>query len=222
MPDATISADAFEVNCGNRTVTLDYTVFIPIVLIPLPEGTPIAFYADGILVGQSSTVNTIPINGNESGTIDLMIPESVDANFSLTLVVDDDGFGIGVVTEINELNNEDVINIELLIVPEIIELGSALSCDEGFNSAEFNLIDLVLDQLEVEESQLEFYESITDLEDANNQILDPLAYNNISNPQTVYVRVENFLCYQPYAIEIMVEKLSANNTRRIFSGRRYN
>ena len=205
LPDATIVADSFEVNCGNRTVLLDYTVYNTNSTDPLPGGTPIAFYADGVLVGQSNTINSIPIDGSESGSISLTIPDTIDDNFDIILFVDNDGTGTGIVTELNETNNQYAINVELLIVPDIISLEGALLCDEGFNSAEFDLVDLVMSQLEVDESQLEFYESVTDMENTSNEILDPLAYNNTSNPQTIYIRVEDFPCYQPYAMELMVE-----------------
>ncbi|WP_353779306.1 gliding motility-associated C-terminal domain-containing protein [Winogradskyella sp. 3972H.M.0a.05] len=205
LPDATIVADNFGVSCGLRTVELEYTVSNTNSTDPLPSGTPIAFYADGILVGQSNTINVIPINGSEANNITLLIPESIDYNFELVLVVDDDGTGLGIVTEIVEDNNTFSINIELLQTPELITLSGELLCDEGFDSAIFNLVELAQNQIESITGDISFYETLEGLEAGENQINDPEAYNNITNPQTVYIRVEDIPCYRSYALELEVE-----------------
>ena len=205
LPDATITVDNFEVSCGLRTVELDYTVYNNNSTDPLPAGTPIAFYADGVLVGQSTTNNAIAINDSESNSISLLIPESIDDNFELILVVDDDGTGEGVITEIVETNNTFSLNVELLQVPELIPLEGMLACDEGFDSATFNLEELVMEQLGIVSEDIGFFETLEDLEAEINQISFPEAFNNTSNPQTIYVRIEDFPCYQSYAFELIVE-----------------
>ncbi len=57
----------------------------------LPANTPIAFYADGVLIGTESTNSAIPVNGNEVATTSLFIPVGTPFIFTLTGVVDDDG-----------------------------------------------------------------------------------------------------------------------------------
>ena len=60
---------------------------------------------DAVLIGQAQTVNEIPINGCESGTITLNIPVGTPVLFDLIAVVDDIGDGTGIVAETNETNN---------------------------------------------------------------------------------------------------------------------
>src|SRR5690606_33354071 len=50
VPDATISGNATLGGCDERDIILDYTVYNTIATDVLPEGTPIAFYADDILI----------------------------------------------------------------------------------------------------------------------------------------------------------------------------
>ncbi|WP_299229185.1 gliding motility-associated C-terminal domain-containing protein [uncultured Psychroserpens sp.] len=205
LPDATIVVDDYILNCENRSVTLDYTVFNTNSTDPLPAGTPIAFYTDGILLDSEATENQIPINGSESNTITLSIPEIIGDGFSILIVVDDDGNGNGVVTETNEDNNTFEIDIELLIIPPVTFLPSILSCDEGFNSASFDLIDILESNIEIAIEEVTFYTSLTDLENETNEILDPQNYSNTVVPQTIYVRLDDTPCYFIYAFNLLIE-----------------
>ena len=121
VPDATIVIDNVEVICGVSDITVDYTVFNVNSTAILPGPTPIAFYANGTLVGQTQTVADIAIGGSESGTITLTIPVGIPSPFTLTAVVDDDGTGTGVVLETDEGNNEFEIEVE--ISPVNVDLG---------------------------------------------------------------------------------------------------
>ncbi|MEH6536558.1 MAG: gliding motility-associated C-terminal domain-containing protein [Psychroserpens sp.] len=204
LPDATIALDSYIINCGDRTVEIDYTVSNTNSTDPLPANTPIAFYAEGVLIGQSQTQNEIPINASESGNITLTLPDDIADIFLLTLVVDDDGTGNGIITEINEINNIDDEIIELLIIPPIQTLPPEMACNEGFSSATFNLVTLIQSAL-VTEIEAVFYESLEDLEANTNEILNPEAYPSMGNPQTIYAKVDNPPCYDIYAFELSVE-----------------
>jgi gliding motility-associated-like protein len=205
LPDATIALDNFILECNRRIIDIDYTVFNTDSTNPLPANTPISFYADGILVGQSSTVNSININDFEIGSISLLIPENIDNTFQLTLLVDDDGSGNGIVNELYENNNETFTTIELLETPPIESLPASISCDLGFNSAMFNLIQIIEDNNIIMTSDVQFFESLSDLESNSNAILSPGNYSNSNNPQTIFVRVESSPCYLSYTFDIMVE-----------------
>ena len=204
LPDATIVIDNYEINCGDRTVLVDYTVFNTNSTELLPEGTLIAFYADGVFIGQSQTQNDIPIGVSENGTITLILPETISDTFLLTIAVDDDGTGNGNVIEINEDNNRDEELIQLLIAPPIQSLENQISCNEGFNAATFNLVEILQTALS-SEAEAEFFESLTDLEDGLNAIINPEAYSNSSNPITIYAKIDNPPCYDGYAFELSVE-----------------
>jgi len=204
LPDATIAIDDYVINCGDRTLIVDYTVFNINCTDPLPAITPIAFYADGVLIGQSQTQNEIPINASEIGSITLMLPDDIADVFLLNLAVDDDGTGNGIVIEIDETNNTDNQLIELLIVPPIQTLPSQIACNEGFNAGTFDLVAVLETALDAQ-VEAEFYETLSDLEAETNSIINPEAYSNSANPITIYARVDNPPCYDIYEFELMVE-----------------
>lgn len=204
LPDATITLDDYTINCGDRTVEVDYTVFNTNSTELLPLNTPIAFYAEGTLVGQSQTQNDIAIGASESGTLTLTLPDDIGDVILLTLVVDDDGTGIGTVAEIIETNNTSESIIELLVIPPIQVLPNFIGCNEGFNMATFNLIDIFLTSEDIL-TEILFYESLEDLEANENEILNPENYSNTNNPQTIYVKVDNAPCYDVYEFQVSVE-----------------
>ncbi|MCD2260859.1 T9SS type B sorting domain-containing protein [Psychroserpens luteolus] len=204
LPDATIVLDDYIINCGDRSLTVDYTVFNTNSTDPLPANTPLALYADGILVGQTQTQSDILIDASESGTITITLPDTIDDIFLLTLIIDDDGTGNGIVTEINENNNIDDELIELLVIPPIQILPDEIACNEGFNSAVFNLVELFENAITTE-LEVEFYETIDDLESNINAISSPEAYSNTSNPKTIYIKVYNPPCYDLYQFDLSVE-----------------
>jgi gliding motility-associated-like protein len=205
LPDATIALNDYMINCGDRNIAVEYTVFNTNSTDVLPINTPIAFYANDILVGESNTQSEIQIDDFEIGTIALFIPENIADSFMLRLVVDDDGTGNGFVTEINETNNNFETQIELLSIPPTEVLPSLISCNEGFNSAEFNLIDVLnINDLDTA-SEISFFTNLTDLELNTNEILIPENYNNTNNPQTIFIRIENPPCYTVYKFDILVQ-----------------
>ncbi|MBR9845497.1 MAG: gliding motility-associated C-terminal domain-containing protein, partial [Algicola sp.] len=102
LPDATITLNDYTITCGDRNIDVEYTVFNTNSTEFLPANTSIAFYADDVLVGLAATQNDIQINDFELGTISLLIPDNIGDSFTLTIVVDDDGFGNSSITEIIE------------------------------------------------------------------------------------------------------------------------
>nr|WP_321237180.1 gliding motility-associated C-terminal domain-containing protein [uncultured Psychroserpens sp.] len=204
LPDATIAVDDYNINCGDRTVIVDYTVFNTNSTDPLPANTPIAFYADGILIDQSQTQNDIPIGASEMSNITLMLPVAIADTFLLTLAVDDDGTGNGIVIETNENNNITNELMQLLVVPPVQTLPGQITCNEGFNAATFNLVELLQIALETD-VEAEFYETLTDLEVNENEIINPEDYSNSSNPIIIYAKIDNPPCYDIYAFELAVE-----------------
>ncbi|WP_343797034.1 gliding motility-associated C-terminal domain-containing protein [Gaetbulibacter jejuensis] len=204
LPDATISLDNYIVECGNRNIEIEYTVNNFNSTDVLPNNTPITFYANGIVVGQTTTLNTIEINESETNSIVLTIPETVGDDFILTLSVDDIGDNSGIVIEINENNNMFEQTINLLVAPPIETLPETLLCDEGFNSATFNLNEIFQQSTNINDN-VAFYTSLSDLQNQENEIFDPTAYNNTTNPETIYARVESDPCYDSYSFDVLVE-----------------
>ena len=204
LPDATITIEDYIVNCGDNSVELFYTVNNFNSTAILPANTPIAFYLDGLLIGQSQTINDIPIDGTESNTIAVTVPEDADPNLTVVVIVDDDGTMVGTVTEINEDNNINSEDIELLVLPDIVTLPLLIGCNEGFEISTYNLFD-ALDTINYVEEDVSFYHTLEDLETASNNILIPSMYNNASNPETIYVRLESPPCYEIFQFDLTIE-----------------
>lgn len=204
LPDATIEVNDYTVNCGDNSIELFYTVNNFNSTDVLPANTPIAFYLDGLLVGQSQTTNSLNIGESETNSTIVTIPE--DSNQSITIVaaVDDDGSMSGVVTETNEDNNINFIDVELLVIPDITTLPGLMGCNEGFETSTYNLYN-ALESIEYEEENISFYTSLEDLETASNPILVPSIYNNTTNPETIYARLESPPCYEVYQFQLSVE-----------------
>lgn len=204
LPDATIAIDNYAVNCGENSVALSYTINNFNSTAILPANTPIAFYLDNLLIGQSTTLNDIAINDSESGFILLTIPENTNSDLTIIAIVDDDGTMTGTITEINENNNETSENIELLIIPDIIALPNLTGCNEGFETSTYNLFDALVG-LNIDENDVSFYLSLEDLEAEMNSILIPSNYNNLNNPETIFVRLESPPCYEIFQFNLNIE-----------------
>lgn len=194
LPDATIEIINVigGTECGDREFEIDYKILNLNSTSELPANTPIAFYAEDMLIGQSVTQNAIPIGNYENGTISLLIPMEIQADFQLNIVVDDDGTGSGIVQEIDENNNEDSINLHLLIIPDVRGIIGLELCD--VIGTEY--FDLTIATAQVNPSYfISYHESEEDAINNDNPILNPEAYENISNPQVIYVRVSNIDCF---------------------------
>ena len=205
LPDATLISDSVHLECDDRNIELEYTVNNTNSTGVLPANTPIAFYANGTLIGQSQTLNDIPINGNESNTILLTIPNTIPDSFELSIVVDDDGSAMGIITETNENNNTDVIGITLLTIPEIEILPSLTACNIGFEIGEFNLLEAIENEDNIINGDYQFFLTLENLRDNVNAISDIGPFQNNTNPQTIYVRLEEAPCYVIFQFDLLVE-----------------
>ena len=198
LPDATISLDNTNILCGDRTVTLDYTVYNLNSTDILPSNVPISFYYENELIGQSQTMESIPIGDNISSSISLLIP-GVEAQIEIDVMVDDIGNGTGIITEINEENNTDSKVFELLEIPETVLLEDLLGCNLGFEISLYNLYERVPEDLNAAIEDISFYKSENDAKMGENMIQDPSNYENESNPQIIIMRVESPPCYELFA-----------------------
>ena len=206
LPDASITIDTVDSSCATRSITVNYTVFNTNSTDTLPINTPIAIYAEGQLIGQTETENNIPINGSENGTISIEIPTIIPDIFLLDIVVDDDGFGNSTVIEILETNNHDETQVILFPEPTISNLSNLELCDIGFSTALFNLNSILLEIDETSFLSFSFYETLEDLEQNTNSILNPENYQSQTTPQTIYVRAEKKSCYDIFTFLLNTEK----------------
>ncbi|MEZ4874588.1 MAG: gliding motility-associated C-terminal domain-containing protein [Flavobacteriaceae bacterium] len=207
LPDATVTINNDLYACRQRDLLIEYTVN-NIGTDTLPAGTAIAFYADTTLIGQSTTQNDIPIGGSEPGLLEVDLPESIPNQFTLLAVVDDDGTGLGTIQELNEFNNEFEITVTFGSLPAIPELPNLIECDTGFQKATFNLFDedLLAAITTNTQGEIQFFTSLAEATVNLNPIQNPGEYENTSNPQTIYVRLENEICFTTSSFQLIVEK----------------
>ena len=204
LPDATITLENYVLTCNTSETDIEFTVFNTNSTDILPANTPIAFYADGVLIHQTATLANITINASETQNITINIPSTISTDFELSLVVDDNGTGTGIVVENNETNNTYSETIEMLTSAPLEVLPQIIQCDEGFNSATFNL-ELLFNSAIATTQPATFYTSLLDLEEDNNPILAPEAFQNSTSPQTIFIKTNGFPCYAIYSFDILVE-----------------
>ncbi|MEP5255269.1 MAG: gliding motility-associated C-terminal domain-containing protein [Winogradskyella arenosi] len=204
LPDATITLDSNTVFCGDQTIEVFFTVHNTNSTGILPALTPITFYANNVPLATTSTLNAIAIDGSESQSILIEIPEDIGAVVNLVAFVDDDGTQQGSVTESNEENNSASAAIELLLISDLIPLPNLNACNEGFETATYNLYE-ALTTIDYTIEDLQFYRSLEDLESETFPISMPSSYVNIDPDETIYLRMETSLCYDIYEFKLTTE-----------------
>ena len=211
LPDASVVIDTIEQSCNSRELTVEYSVENLNSTHFLPANTPISFYANAVLVAQAQTLNDIPINETESNTISVTVDPSLLDPVNLTIVVDDDGTGAGIITEISETNNTANTSIEFLESPDPTPLTPLIGCNFGNNEAVFNLRNALN---EIDSSfDLEtaiFYQSLEDLIDDLGALIDPSQYINSNGVDTIYFRVDANPCYEIFSVNLEVNECDPN------------
>ncbi|EDM44725.1 hypothetical protein SCB49_14175 [unidentified eubacterium SCB49] len=206
LPDATIRFTIEVFPCRMRAIEIEYTVYNLDGTALLPAQTPIAFTFDGILVAQSETQNDIAIDGSENGFISFNLPDSTSDYFILAAYVDNDGTGQGIVEELDETNNLDSIDTSFGYIPDIPPLPDMIACDLGFNTAIFNLREQ--DEIatsSVEDGSTTYYPTELDALQQTNPIFDPENYRNTTDPQEIFIRLENEICFTIGSFTIATE-----------------
>ncbi|RAR49104.1 gliding motility-associated C-terminal domain-containing protein [Flavobacterium lacus] len=202
VPDATIVIDDYLLTCDSREITVDYTVFNLESTNPLPANTPIAIYANGILIGTTATVGVIEVNESESNSITLQIPSEIPSLFELTISVDDIGNGTGIVNEIIENNNSNSVEISLIFSPEFNVLEPISVCNEGFGIGTFDLTIIENVVLIDFSHTISFHPTLSDAEMNLNEIIDVNNYQT-TNGTNVFIRIENEFCFSITSLELL-------------------
>src|SRR5690606_23059188 len=174
----------------SRDVGVSYTVSNFNASEILPANTPIAFYADDVLVGTATTRSSIAMKGSESGNITLSIPASVGNDFVLTASVDDNGTGNGSVNEADEDNNTDTENVALKFSPEINQPDDIIICDtDRRGTVSFDLASKRVEISTDTNVTINFYQSEEDALNGINRISNPGNYELESHSsQIIWVR----------------------------------
>jgi gliding motility-associated-like protein len=200
LPDATLRIDNIDLTCDSRKITVDYSVYNTNSTAIIPAATPIAIYANGILIGTTKTQNSIPIDGKENNKITLDIPENNKNIFDLEFSVDDNGNRIGIVTELNEENNSSSLkNISLRISPKINLVPDMESCNQGLGVGSFNFSNYGEIVKVTAEDAVSFHTSLEGatlgVENGATPIYNTSNFTTDKTSTTIYIRVKNEYCY---------------------------
>ena len=203
LPDATLEIDSIDQACNSREIEIEFTVFNNNSTEQLPANTPIAFYVNGVLIGQTQTQNEIPMNSSESGNMSLILDSNIANPFALLVIVDDDGTGNGVISEINETNNSAEITIELIESAPTMALGILTGCYTGFDQTSYNLTS-ILGELSAsyDINTAVFYESLDNLYNNIGAITNPSEYLYSREDTTIYIPLDAEPCYDIFSLEL--------------------
>ncbi|MHA3788709.1 T9SS type B sorting domain-containing protein [Flavobacterium hauense] len=194
LPDATITIDDEFKDCAAQTLQVSYTVHNDNSTAPLPAGTIVAVYFNGDLLTTFTTQNELQINGSESGTLLLPLPTGLTGEVQLLFIVDDDGTGTGAVKETNESNNWFEWNTILWALDPISPQDITV-CETASNT-NVGIFDFsgYEESLKSDPAQtVTFYHTQTgaQTQDTNDRITDTSNYLSTSNPETIYVRLDD-------------------------------
>ncbi|GGB86456.1 hypothetical protein GCM10007424_28150 [Flavobacterium suaedae] len=195
FPDGTVTIADIAKSCNSRIITVAYTINNFNSFDILPSGTPVSIFANGEFIDYTETLLDIAIGETENSTITLTIPDTIPLDFELTFVVDDIGDGTGIVTESDEENNSTVTAISLLLSPEPVEPEPLIECNEGNGISTFDFSNYEALLRTTPNENVYFYTSETDANTDANRIYNTTAYNNTTDPEQVYVRIDNGECY---------------------------
>ncbi|HET8839028.1 MAG TPA: gliding motility-associated C-terminal domain-containing protein [Flavobacteriaceae bacterium] len=205
--DITSTILAVNKECNSREIEINYSINNNGDGV-LPAGIPVAFYADGTLIGNAVTQNEIPMGGSETGSIILTVPANIPDNFTLTLMADDDGNGTGIIAEADEGNNSDSVQIDLSFSEIANQLENLFQCDVNDDGTE--IFDLTTNTPIAIGTQtnvsISYHISQNDADLNLDPIINPSDYMNIANPQEVFVRVENITNSTCYSTDSFILK----------------
>ncbi|NNE31719.1 MAG: T9SS type B sorting domain-containing protein [Winogradskyella sp.] len=99
--------------------------------------------------------------------------------------------------------------LNVIQVPEVNEAQPMVQCDTDYDGfVAFDLTQAEVDILDVRQDDIEinYFESMANVESHTNAISNPEDYINVSNPQTVFVKITNTIsnCYVTVPIELSV------------------
>ncbi|ESU22437.1 hypothetical protein FEDK69T_24300 [Flavobacterium enshiense DK69] len=201
LPDATVTIDQAEGECNSRNIAVNYSVSNINATDFLPAGTPISIYAGGILIGTNQTQNDIQIGDSENFYQFVTIPNGVPVNFSLEIIVDQPG----VVTELQENNNNTTMDVTLATGPTPNLLADLISCNRGYTEGLFDFSAYENTVTSDPNSTVTFHESQLEANAGINPIPDPSNYLATATPKTIFVRIDGPECFTTTSFQLMVK-----------------
>jgi gliding motility-associated-like protein len=194
LPDATVEINSAETTCDSRKIIADYKVSNSNSTAVLPANTPVSIYLNDVIIRTVFTQTIIPIDGNETGQVTLLIPDLIPDSFDLKFVVDDNGSGVGIVNEIIEINNKFKIPIVLSRSPLFNLLPNNETCNEGAGKGTFNFSDYETLVKVNSTNNVRFYDSLINAQNNTNPIFNTSNFVALTTPKTIYLKLENVNC----------------------------
>lgn len=109
------------------------------------------------------------------------------------------------------------LGINIIAAPDVSQSNPYILCDVDYdgittfnlNTADFQLLDRITSDLTIT-----YFENEDDVADVSKEIPNPSNYNNIGNPQTVYIKVTNILtgCYSIVPLDLIVNTPPPTNS----------
>lgn len=219
VPDAQIAIDDIAVRCNSKEIIVNYTASNFQSTKALPPNVPIAIYVNDVLLTTTQTQNQIDVNGIETGTIILQIPDKIQSPFAISFVIDDNGSGQGVILEIDEENNSALQNISFFTSEPLQSLADVTSCNEGLGAGTFDFSNYENMIKQNPTDIVTFYTNLEDLVGNSNSISNISDFSVITTPTPIFVKVDNGNCFQSTSFLLKTVKcppiiynfVSANN-----------
>lgn len=206
LPDAIIEIDNVDTTCNSRDIQIMYTVTNQGTDV-LPSNTPVAFYGNGIATGGDVLTSTIAMGESQTNELIVTVDNTIPDFFDLIAIVDDPA----TVIESNEENNESLPFSVNLTSIDLLELTSLELCDDTSNDgiAIFNLETPAQTALNGQDTiTVSYFTSEIDAIIQENPIVQPNIYENITNPQTVFLRFQSTIDPDCIRIEPLVLEVS--------------
>lgn len=190
LPDAVVLVDMTTSECESRELFVAYTIQ-NIGTDILPSSTPVTFYIDDIAFQTTLTTTAIPFGESLVLFETLDIPDTINDDFILTIRVDDNGFGEGVVNEINENNNDsNAVAVSLNDLPIELPLLALTSCDEDGDGVSFFDLTTIGDAATGGDPFIvvSYHLLESDALENINPIQNPETYENIESLEFIFLR----------------------------------
>ncbi|MBS3738573.1 MAG: T9SS type B sorting domain-containing protein [Psychroflexus sp.] len=212
LPDATIqfveitNQDA----CDDRDISITLNINNFDSSDVLQANTPFSIFVlsennNEIFLDTFFTQNNIPIDGSETQTVDVTIPDNIPNISTLILKANTIQDGTNPVNESNVLNNR--IEVELFIpqTPVLINPPTPLStCGNLSTNDPIDLTQNSLNSLgfaNPEDFNIQYFTSDSDAQSGVNPIPNPESFVLTSNPQDIFIRIENSAAPACFTVE---------------------
>jgi gliding motility-associated-like protein len=202
LPDATIEFVEIinQDTCDDRDISITLNINNFDSSDVLQANTPFSIFVlsennNEIFLDTFFTQNNIPIDGSETQTVDVTIPDNIPNISTLILKANTIQDGTNPVNESNVLNNR--IEVELFIPQTPVLINPPTPLSTCGNLSTNNPVDLTQNNLSSlgftvpENFDLQYFTSDSDAQNGDNPILNPESFMLTSNPQQIFIRVEN-------------------------------